>query len=154
HRYIAVTASSRHSSSVHIRSKGPWMKGATGSHQCVDCGHADGSRTLKPKPAIRKRTSLMLISVAISAVVPAHAQMAGSLPEAVHKYVAVREPRVALRHVRVIDGTGAPPAEDQVLFIADGRIASVGPDRGTRIPKDVKILDLEGRTLIPGLVMM
>ncbi|MBV8306425.1 MAG: amidohydrolase family protein, partial [Gammaproteobacteria bacterium] len=45
-------------------------------------------------------------------------------------------------------------AEDQTLVIADGRIASVGPDRGARIPKGVKVLDLEGRTVVPGLVMM
>ena len=96
----------------------------------------------------------MLMSIAISTGGPVHAQTAGALPEAVRKYIAVSEPRVALRHVRVIDGTGAPPAEDQALLIADGRIVSVGPDRNARIPKGVKILDLEGRTVIPGLVMM
>jgi len=130
------------------------MRETRSSQQCVDRGHADGTRSVKPKPAIRKRASLMLISVAISAAVPAHAQAAGTLQKPVRKYVAVSEPRVALRHVRVIDGTGAPPAEDQVLIIADGRIASVGPDRGERIPKGVKVLDLEGRTVVPGLVMM
>ena len=48
------------------------------------------------------------MSAAISAALPVHGQTAGALPEAVRKYMAVSEPRVALRHVRVIDGTGAP----------------------------------------------
>ena len=96
----------------------------------------------------------MLMSVAMSMGLPVHAQTAGALPEALRKYVAVSEPRVALRHVRVIDGTGAAPAEDQALLIADGSIVAVGPDKGMRIPKDVKVLDLEGRTVVPGLVMM
>ena len=114
----------------------------------------DGTRSLKRKLAIRKRASLTLISVAISAAVPADAQTAGTLPEAVRKYVAVSEPRVALCHVRVIDGTAAPPAEDQALFIADGRIVSVGPDRGAPTPNGVKVLDLKGRTVVLGLVML
>ena len=103
---------------------------------------------------LRRWTALILMSVTIAAAVPGHAQTAGALPEAVRKYIAVSEPRVALRHVRVIDGTGAPPAEDQAVLIADGRIDSVGPDRGARIPKGFKVLDLEGRTVVPGLVMM
>ena len=103
---------------------------------------------------MKKRALMVVTGVVLAAWLPAQAQTAGTLPDAVRKYVAVSDPRVALRHVRVIDGTGAPPAEDQALLIADGRIVSVGPDRNARIPKGVKILDLEGRTVIPGLVMM
>src|SRR5215469_12689827 len=103
---------------------------------------------------MKKRTVVILTGAVLSGWLPAQAQTAGALPDAVRKYVAVSDPRVALRHVRVIDGTGAPPAEDQALLIADGRIASMGPDRDARFPKGVKILDLEGRTVIPGLVMM
>ena len=103
---------------------------------------------------MKKRALMVVTGVVLAAWLPAQAQTAGTLPDAVRKYVAVSDPRVALRHVRVIDGTGAPPAEDQAVLIADGRIVSVGPDRNARIPKGVKILDLEGRTVIPGLVMM
>jgi hypothetical protein len=46
---------------------------------------------------------------------------------AVRPYVAVSAPVVALTHVRVIDGTGAAPAEDQTIVIANGAIASIGP---------------------------
>jgi hypothetical protein len=110
----------------------------------------DGTRSLKRKLAIRKRASLTLISVAIPAAVPADAQTAGTLPEAVRNYVAVSEPRVALRHVRVIDGTAVPTAEDQALFIADGRIVSVGPDRAAPTPNGVKVLTSRAAPSCPG----
>jgi imidazolonepropionase-like amidohydrolase len=106
------------------------------------------------EPAMKKLASLILMSGVVSAAVPGHAQIPGTLPDAVRQYVATSESHLALRHVRVIDGTGAPPAEDQALLIIDGRIASVGPDRDARLPKGVKVLDLAGRTVIPGLVMM
>jgi hypothetical protein len=42
-----------------------------------------------------------------------YAQQAATLSPPVQKYVRVNTPRVVLQHVRVIDGTGQPPAEDQ-----------------------------------------
>jgi len=45
----------------------------------------------------------------------------------VRGFVRVAAPRVALTHVRVIDGTGAAPAEDQTVVVADGRIAAILP---------------------------
>jgi imidazolonepropionase-like amidohydrolase len=99
-------------------------------------------------------SALMLMGVIACTAVPAWAQTAGALPGVVHQFITVSEPRVALRHVRVIDGTGAPPVEDQVVLIKDGQIAALGPDRGTLIPSGFKVLDLQGRTVIPGLVMM
>ena len=61
---------------------------------------------------------------------------------------------VALRHVRVIDGTGAAPAEDQTLVIDRGKIAAVGPFASTETPAGAQVLDLGGATVIPGLVGM
>jgi imidazolonepropionase-like amidohydrolase len=98
--------------------------------------------------------ALMLLSALLSQAVPADAQSASTLPEIMRQFVAVSEPSVALRHVRVIDGTGAPPTEDQTVLLKDGRISAVGPERSTPIPSGYKILDLPGRTVIPGLVMM
>ena len=48
-----------------------------------------------------------------------------TLSAAVKQYVAVDTPVVALTHVRVIDGTGAPPKEDQTLIIRDGNIVRI-----------------------------
>lgn len=73
---------------------------------------------------------------------------------AVRPYVAVSAPLVALTHVRVIDGTGAAPAEDQTIVISNGTIASVGTSAGASIPAGAEVHDLTGRTVLPGLVMV
>ena len=44
----------------------------------------------------------------------------------VRQFVKVDAPVVALTHVRVIDGTGAPARADQTVVIRDGYIAAVG----------------------------
>src|SRR5579884_936798 len=62
--------------------------------------------------------------------------------------------QTALTHVRVIDGTGAAPHEDQTVLIRDGRIASIAPSANASIPPNTKVLDLAGRTVFPGLVMV
>jgi imidazolonepropionase-like amidohydrolase len=61
---------------------------------------------------------------------------------------------IALAHVRVIDGTGAAPKEDQTIIISEGKIQSVQPAATTKIPADVETLDLNGYTVLPGLVGM
>ncbi len=61
---------------------------------------------------------------------------------------------VALKHVRVIDGTGAPARVDQTIVIQAGRIAAVGSASSTTIPKDARVIELEKATVIPGLVGM
>ena len=61
---------------------------------------------------------------------------------------------LALTHVRVVDGTGAAPRADQTLVIADGKIVALGDSPATKIPDGAKVLDLSGRTVIPGLVGM
>jgi imidazolonepropionase-like amidohydrolase len=102
-----------------------------------------------------KNTSvLMVLSAILCQGVPAYAQTGGTLPESLRPFVASSEPRVALRHVRVIDGTGAPAVDDQTVLVKDGQISALGPDRSIPVPKDYKVLDLTGRTVIPGLVMM
>ncbi len=77
-----------------------------------------------------------------------------TLSAAVKQYVAVDTPVVALTHVRVIDGTGAAPREDQTLIIRDGNIALLGAARSTRVPEGAQVMDLTGKSVIPGLVMM
>ncbi len=69
-------------------------------------------------------------------------------------FVSVDAPQIALVHVRVIDGTGAPAAEDQTILIENGKIASVGASAAISIPDRARRLDLAGHTVIPGLVGM
>ena len=56
--------------------------------------------------------------------------------------------------MRVIDGTGAEAREDQTVILSKGKIESVGDASSANVPKDAKVLDLQGHTVIPGLVGM
>jgi enamidase len=66
----------------------------------------------------------------------------------------VDTPLLAITHVRVIDGTGAPALADQTLLVRDGRIAAVGSAQAVQIPAGTLILNGTGKTVIPGLVMV
>ena len=77
-----------------------------------------------------------------------------TLAQAVRAFVSIDTPTVALVHARVIDGTGAPARTNQTVVIHDGRIASVGPDAGAQIPAGAQVVDLTGKSVIPGLVMV
>src|SRR5262245_30524336 len=57
-------------------------------------------------------------------------------------------------HVRVIDGTGGPVAEDQTILVDHGKIAAVGSASSVQVPADARRMDLAGHTVIPGLVGM
>src|SRR5262249_16379104 len=61
---------------------------------------------------------------------------------------------LALTNVRVIDGTGAPARDRQTIIVRDGMIAAVGDASSTTAPAGARVLDLQGRTVIPGLVML
>jgi imidazolonepropionase-like amidohydrolase len=69
-------------------------------------------------------------------------------------YIRVNSPVVALTHVRVIDGSGAPPIEDCNVLLSNGKIQAIGSALTTAVPHGAQTLDLTGYTVIPGLVGM
>src|SRR5689334_4372206 len=77
-----------------------------------------------------------------------------TLANAVRQFVSIDTAVVALTHARVIDGTGAPARENQTIVIRDGSIASVGDASGAQIPPGALVMDLTGKSVIPGLVMV
>ncbi len=79
---------------------------------------------------------------------------AQTLSPQVKAVVKIDAPVVALTHVRVIDGTGAPARDDQTVILSRGKIDSVGDASSAKIPPDAQQLDLHGCTVIPGLVGM
>src|SRR6201987_2862139 len=81
-------------------------------------------------------------------------QAASKLSPRVRPFVREDAPKIALTHVRVIDGTGAAARADQTLLIEDGKIAAMGDAANTKIPDGTKTIDLRDRTVIPGLVGM
>src|SRR3989449_3432020 len=70
------------------------------------------------------------------------------------QFIRVEAPVVALTHVRVIDGTGAAPLEDQTIVIVEGKIQSIAPSATAKTPANARILDLKDYTVLPGLVGM
>jgi imidazolonepropionase-like amidohydrolase len=97
-------------------------------------------------------------ALALATLAGAHASPQILAPPApptasVQPYVKVAAPTVVLRHVRLIDGTGAPAQPDRTVILANGRIAAVGgPELSA--PAGAETLDLTGRTVLPGLVGM
>lgn len=69
-------------------------------------------------------------------------------------YIMEQSPSIVLDHVRVIDGSGAAPQEDQSIVIEAAKITYVGPSQGRPNSASAKVLDLTGRTVFPGLVGM
>lgn len=80
------------------------------------------------------------------------AQLACTKPRPASEFISLNAPIIALTHVRVIDGTGAPAREDQTIIIESGQIKAIGSN--IPIPAGAKSLDLDGHTAIPGLVGM
>jgi imidazolonepropionase-like amidohydrolase len=72
----------------------------------------------------------------------------------VRPFVKVDAPLVALTHVRIIDGTGAASREDQTIVLSNGKIASINATAALPVPKNAQVLDLQGYSVIPGLVGM
>ena len=50
----------------------------------------------------------------------------------------------------LIDGTGAKPEEDASIIVEGERIKEVG--KGLDAPRDAEVIDVAGRTLMPGLI--
>jgi imidazolonepropionase-like amidohydrolase len=93
--------------------------------------------------------SIMLLSAGI-----AFGQTTALAP-AVKAFVTVDSPATALEDVTVIDGTGAPAREHQVILVRNGRIESISQLSADHLyPGDAKVLKLAGHTVIPGLVGM
>jgi imidazolonepropionase-like amidohydrolase len=75
-------------------------------------------------------------------------------PNLAANFIKVQAPVVVLTHVRVIDGTGAPARADQTVVIRDGTLAAIGDSSRTAPPAGATVIDLTGRSIIPGLVML
>ena len=90
--------------------------------------------------------------LALVAAVAAQAQTAPAAAPARPAYVAYDTATIALTHAKVIDGTGAPARADQTIVIAGGKIAALGAAKDVKIPAGALVLDMTGKTVIPGII--
>ncbi len=58
---------------------------------------------------------------------------------------------VALRGATVIDGTGRAPVADATILIDGEHIRAVGPSPAVPVPSEARVIDVRGRTILPGL---
>lgn len=72
----------------------------------------------------------------------------------VQQFVRVNAPVIALTHLRLIDGTGSEPKDDQTVVISEDKIQSIAGSASAAVPAGAQILDLTGYSVIPGLVGM
>ena len=76
-------------------------------------------------------------------------------PSPLAPYIKEDAPVLVLMHATLIDGTGSAPQADMRIDIAGSRIIAVQPaNPSIPLPPDAKVLDLTGKTVIPGIVGM
>lgn len=95
----------------------------------------------------------LVVGVLLTLSTAVHAQRP-PLSAGARVYVRVDTSVVALTNARVIDGTGAPARENLVVILRDGKISAVGPMASTPVPSEALRMDLTGKTVLPGLVMV
>ena len=86
-------------------------------------------------------------ALAFSAI---HARLKEAAAESAAVPVLQRD-TFALTGGRLIDATGARPVERAIVIVRNGRIAAAGPAESTPVPRGVPIVDVAGKTILPGL---
>jgi imidazolonepropionase-like amidohydrolase len=98
----------------------------------------------------RRISATLALAIAAAALGSAQPQFS----DTVRSFIKVDAPVVALTNVRVIDGTGAPARANQTVIIKGGNIEAIGDSAKVSPPQGATTLDLSGRSVIPGLVMV
>ena len=109
---------------------------------------------------MKRAMGLLLAATMLVAAGPGKVDMAARvLPPAavpgaaVKPYVKVPAGRIAIVHVRVIDGTGAAAQDDRTVLIDGGRIVAVQAG-GDAVPAGYATIDGSGKSVMPGIVGM
>jgi imidazolonepropionase-like amidohydrolase len=59
---------------------------------------------------------------------------------------------LVFEHATLLDCTGRDPRSDMRVVVEDGRIARIGSPGASALPRDARVVDCGGRTLMPGLL--
>jgi imidazolonepropionase-like amidohydrolase len=77
-----------------------------------------------------------------------------TFPPDVKNYIDIDAPVIALTNALVIDGKENPARPNQTVIIRNGKIEAIGDAGKIKIPGDATALDLKGKALLPGFVML
>jgi hypothetical protein len=83
---------------------------------------------------LAKSLALCAFAAALSAVAGAHAQT------------------LVIKGGTLIDGTGQPPIENSVIVIEGNRFKDVGRNGQVAIPPGARVIDVSGKTVMPGFI--
>jgi imidazolonepropionase-like amidohydrolase len=61
---------------------------------------------------------------------------------------------MVIKGATILNVTNGDMIKNHVVIVKDGRIDAVSPARSADIPKGIEVLDLQGHTLLPGLIDM
>jgi imidazolonepropionase-like amidohydrolase len=61
---------------------------------------------------------------------------------------------MVIKGATILDVSNGDMIKNHVVIVKDGRIDAVSPARSADIPKGIEIIDLQGHTLLPGLIDM
>jgi imidazolonepropionase-like amidohydrolase len=70
------------------------------------------------------------------------------------KYIEYNDAVTVFIHALLIDGKGNAAKPNQSIIISNGKIDWVGDDAKAIIPKGANTIDLKGKAIMPGLVML
>ncbi|MBL6449291.1 amidohydrolase family protein [Fulvivirga sp. 29W222] len=74
------------------------------------------------------------------------------LSKSVLQYVTYDDRIIALTNANIIDGTHDRIKESQTVVVVDGYFQVIGPSSKVEIPDKATVLDVKGKTIIPGIV--
>jgi len=74
------------------------------------------------------------------------------ITENLKPYVSVFSPNILLDNALVFVGDGKTPLPNYSVLISDERIAKIGPVGTITAPKGTTVIDLDGHTIMPGIV--
>ncbi len=100
------------------------------------------------------RSLILIAAVSVPLFGFAQTQQTASFSKEVQKYIRVQAPKIVLTHVRIVDGTGQAPKNDQNVVLEGGRITDIQAGADVAPATGTAVLDLKGYTVIPGIVGM
>ena len=68
------------------------------------------------------------------------------------KQDSIQSEYTAFKGATVIDGTGDDPIQNAILMIRHGKIVAVGSNEEVSVPDGVRVVDVTGKTIIPGII--
>ncbi len=83
-----------------------------------------------------------------------HSFSQSKFSEQTKSFIAFNVPVIAMKDALLIDGTGNAAKPHQTVIISNGKIDWVGNNDKASIPAAAAIIDLNGKALMPGFVML